>query len=564
MGMPESIAARLPARVWRRRLEVTSAAHRSRRRLRWTMAAAFTLVFAVDLTVGMLFVDAGVYWHDAASRVQNALDIIYGSDPHLAALGFVWMPLPVFFELLPAALYPLWPSIGSAGVIAASTTAAAGGATAALLIYTAQRLGLSLWIGAGAALLFAMNPMIVMFSSNGMSEGIAAPFLIGAACFMLLFWQSARRRYVLAAGVALGLAFATMYEAAPFGVALFVALVIGVLADYNRNAEVAPRGRFNAALALGALLTLPAVYIGALWIVANGVIMGDPLYFATSEDSNAGQTQRYLDAFGSDGGAFSVSGSVIDTFLYVSARIWPFLLPAAAILLVRAVQGRFWNLRTLAFVLLVASVPVGLITPLIYTGSSFGWLRFFIYPLFVAAAWGLYELAQSERRRTAFAIIATGWLLSVPATFWAMTQPQIGQEEHSKVAALLGREKAPPGDNLVGAERPVAKYVERQLERRGGRVLVGQFAAWSVRQNVSPALSHRFLTTYDREFDAAVANPRTYDVSMILLFDPGNVSKDVILEARPELWDGAPGTTLIRWFKPTATLPDQWRLYAVD
>jgi 4-amino-4-deoxy-L-arabinose transferase-like glycosyltransferase len=449
-------------------------------------------------------------------------------------------------------------------MIAALTTAAAGGASAALLVYTAKRLGLSLWMGVAAAVLLAMNPMILMFSSNGMSEGIAAPFLIGATCFVLLYWRLRQRRFVLGAGISLGLAFATLYEAAPFGAALFAALVLGVIVDARRDRESSPRGVPNAIFALGALLVLPAIYVGLVWMVANALIMGDPLYFATSEDSNAGQTSKYLEQFGNDGGAFKVAGNFFETITYVGVRAWPFLIPAAAILLVRLIQGRFWNLRTLAFVLLVGAVPFGLITPLIYAGSSFGWLRFFMYPLFVAAAWGLYELAQSDRRRSAFAIISVGWLLCVPATYWAMTQPKIGQEEHTKVAALLGTAKAPPGDDLVGAEKPVAKFVEQELRRRGGRVLVGQFAAWSVRQNVSPDMSGRFLTTYDRRFDAAVKNPARYGVSMILLFDPNNVSKDVILRARPDLWAGAKDTTLIRWFKPTATLPDQWRLYAVD
>ena len=50
-------------------------------------------------------------------------------------------------------------------------------------------------------------------------------------------------------------------------------------------------------------------------------------------------------------------------------------------------------------------------------GQSFGWLRYFMYPLFVAAGWGLYEVASSKRRNIATALVLTGWLLvAVSAT----------------------------------------------------------------------------------------------------------------------------------------------------
>src|ERR1041385_9278526 len=34
------------------------------------------------------------YHGDAYSRVANAYYVLYSRDPHLAAIGFVWMPLP--------------------------------------------------------------------------------------------------------------------------------------------------------------------------------------------------------------------------------------------------------------------------------------------------------------------------------------------------------------------------------------------------------------------------------------------------------------------------------------
>ena len=52
--------------------------------------------------------------------------------------------------------------------------------------------------------------MLFLYGSNGMSEGVSAPSLIGSVCALTLYWWSGRRRYVALAGVALALAFASL------------------------------------------------------------------------------------------------------------------------------------------------------------------------------------------------------------------------------------------------------------------------------------------------------------------------------------------------------------------
>ena len=61
----------------------------------------------------------------------------------------------------------------------------------------------------------------------------------------------------------------------------------------------------------------------------------------------------------------------------------------------RLVDGRFWRINTLSVTLLGLSVPLGMVVPLAIVGSPMGFLRYSIYPLFVAAGWGLYEIASA-------------------------------------------------------------------------------------------------------------------------------------------------------------------------
>src|SRR4051812_6055128 len=48
---------------------------------------------------------------DAAARVGQAWYVIASRDPHLAAVGFVWNPLPSILEIPLVALRGLWPAL---------------------------------------------------------------------------------------------------------------------------------------------------------------------------------------------------------------------------------------------------------------------------------------------------------------------------------------------------------------------------------------------------------------------------------------------------------------------
>jgi hypothetical protein len=532
------------------------------------VAAIFVLVFAAQLSFGVWMAARGFVWGDAFFRSANALFVLHSADPKLANLGFVWMPLPTLLNLPWVAFYPVWPNIVSSGVASALTSAVCGGASAALLLKTAVRLGLPRRVGWAYALLVSANPMIFLYGGTGMSEAVAAPFLIAAVCYVTLFWHTGERWWVAAAGVALALGFASSYEALPYGAALFGALVGGICWPSEARAS-APLGRARAVEGLGALFLVPPVFTGALWVGANAIIMKDPLFFISGAYGYSSfASGPYL------GAAPVVTGDALGALALVAERTWMFLIPLAFVLLVRVVDRRLWRINTLAAVLLGLSVPLGMVAPMAYVGSPMGFARYLMYPLFAAAGWGLFEIASSRQRRRAAVLVLTGWIAAIPGCLWLMSDPVFGVQEYAELKALIhGRDKSDlaPGAwaRAGGAGDPVATragltdYLERDVLGRHQRVLLDSFQEGpAIGAQVRPGYQRFLIMGFDRRFRPALSRPAQYRIGYFLVPDPEYSPQDAIVRARPRLWAGRePGFRLAKSFSGPSG--QQWRIYAV-
>jgi len=519
------------------------------------VVAIFVLIFAVELSFGAWMAARGFRWNDAMSRSASALSVLHSADPKLANIGFVWPPLPTLLDTIWAVFYPIWPGIVSSGVAAALTTATCAGATAALLLATARQLGLSNRVGWTFALLVALHPMVFLYGSNGMSEGVVAPFLIGAVCALTLFWHSGERLWVAAAGLALALGVATEYPAVPYGAAVCVALVGGVL--WSSEARVwKPQGRGRAIEGLGLLLAVPPVFMGLLWLGANAVIMGNPLDFVYGA-YGYGSFQHAADP---NGPVAYVTGDIVAALALVGERVVPFLIPLACVLLVRLIDGRLRRINTLSVLVMGLSVPLGMVVPLAVVGSPMGFLRYLVYPLFVAAGWGLYEIAVSRRRRTAVTVILIGWLAAVPAGLWLMSNPTLGPEEHVELEAVA---QGFDGTDTVDVEAPVARYLEANILPKGRNVLFDSVAGGAmIAVQIRPAYIGRLILTSDRRFKDAVAHPGSHGVGYFLMPDPTGTPNAAIGRAYPRLWEGTqPGFRLV---KTVPTKLETWRIFAVQ
>lgn len=531
---------------------------------RLSVPALFVSVVAAQFAFGMWMDTRGFIYNDAFTRTAGALLAIYSSDPHLSTIGFIWMPLPSLLQLPLVAIYPMWPAAVSSGFAATLITALAGGVSAVLVLETSRRLGISPRLGWTYTLVVAANPMLFLYASNGLSEGVAAPCLIGATCLLALYWHSGRRRYVALAGLALALGAASLYEAIPYGAALCAALVLGALHKAGKPGErnawsLGKRWRF--AEALGILLVAPSFYVEGAWVGANAFIMKDPFYFATSPYSNYAQTR----AIGGGGLAAHAAGDLLGTLGYVGARAFPFLIPGIVVILARALDGRFWQLNTLSLGLVLVSVPLGLIAPLIYSGASFGWLRFFMYPLFVAAGWGLYEIAQSQRRNMVAGLILAGWMVAAPCITVTLATPTLGQEEHPEVQALLNGKTASEAGfgGWAGELAPVARYLEGQAFSDSDRVALDPYQASAIAAQMRPeALHHVYILLRGAEAERVLSQPARYHIRYLLVPNPAKAPHDTITQTYPGLWAGEDaGFELVASFPST---PQEWRLYKIE
>jgi hypothetical protein len=525
----------------------------------------FALVFAAQLSFGIWMATRGFVWGDAFFRSSNALFTLHSADPKLANIGFVWMPLPTLLNLPWVAFYPVWPDIVSSGVASSLTSAVWGGGAAAVLLMTADRLGVPKRVGWAYALLVSANPMIFLYCSNGMSEGVAGPCLIAAVCFMTLFWHSGRRGWVASAGVALALGFASSYEAIPYGAALLAALIGGVLWPTEARPS-APLGRARAVEGLGTLFLLPAVFVGVLWIGVNAVIMKDPLFFMDGPYAISSFPRASVD---------SPEGDAVATLRLVAERTWVFLIPLAFVLLLRTVEHRLWRINTVSAIALAVSAPLGMIAPMVYRGFAVDFARYLMYPLFAAAGWGLFEIVTSRRRRRAAAIVLAGWVAAIPGSLWLMSHPDLGKQEYPELKALLhGRDASdlPPGtwSAAGGSGDPVAtrarltRYLEHVALARRQRVLLDSFQEGpAVASQVRPDYQQFLIMGFDRRFRRALSRPGDYGISYFLVPNPQDSSQDALVRARPRLWAGRePGFKLAKALRDPAGA--EWRIYRVQ
>jgi hypothetical protein len=290
--------------------------------------------------------------------------------------------------------------------------------------------------------------------------------------------------------------------------------------------------------------------------------MGDPLSFTHGPYSSFAQNRRLAILQG--GGPYEVAGDASGTARYMAERMWPFLVPVVFLLLVRALDRRLLRVNSLSLVALSLAAPLGLITPLVYRGLSIGFLRFTMYPLFVAAGWGLFEIATSPRRRRAACLIFVSWIVAIGAALSVMSAPLLGAESEDAVleSVVTGKDARDLHYvNYIWRAEPIARFLEGPAH--DGAVAADQMQAYAVVASLPFRDRDRVILTPDRRFSSVVADPGRFGVKYFLVPNPAAFPADAIVRARPRLWSGhEPGFRLVTDF-PNDPTPEQWRVYAV-
>ncbi|WP_316511495.1 ABC transporter [[Mycobacterium] wendilense] len=547
----------------------------SRRRL---LLLVFLFSAAGYVAVGYwLQVRHGFIYGDTLARVTAAQSVLFSRDPHLAAIGFIFTPLTALAQLPMQALSPLWPVIGErafSGTLMSSVFMA--GAVVQILGIGLDR-GLPRGYALAITAIFALNPMIVLYGANGMSE---APFIFFMtwAVRRLIRWMvdDDVHHLIVAGGIAMGLAYLTRYDA----VACIAAagLLVGV-ATYRR-ARTPPRLR--RALLDVVMASGPGTVAFVGWVGVSWLITGEGFAQFTSQYGNTAilaQSGQESTTFGA-GLAFAV---------VCISLLAPTLVPIAGWAVVRRWGRPNW--QVLLVPLAIYGAALAFQTLSYAAGSTFPFLRFYVIAVPLAACLAMLAVPDGvlvaakrpgrhapppapvepvPRTRAPYVGVALLLAIGVPTTAWGMTLPDYAPQEYG-LAAVVARDATdvtPRGaiERRIAAsfstERRIAEHLER-LDLPDSSVITDTVFGFAVlAASKKPKM---FVIPSDPDFTALLNDPSLGGIKYLLAVPPeGRGVSDALNLRYPTLYEtGAEIATLeLEIPNDGDSLPD-WRLYRV-
>jgi hypothetical protein len=517
---------------------------------------------------------------DTWSRVANAYYALYSRDPHLAAIGFVWNPLPsiAVMPLLP--LKAFWPDIVATG-FAASIVSALCMAGAVWQIHgIALDWGLRRSARLLVVLLFAFNPMILYYGANGMSEAMFIVTLVVSVRYLARWARTGETVALVVASLAMATAYLTRYEAV-VAAAGAIGVVI-LLSARSRTGNL--RERIEEGLADAAVFATPFVTVFLGWALASWLIVRDPFQQFTSIYGVVSQLAVAQSAVAHDTGQGTSSA-----YLWITHQLLglePGILILGLLGLAATFRGR-WGLTVPAVAILGAVVAFAVFGFL--TGRTLGWLRYSITVIPLASilaiavlapkpveakapmekapmegrprTWGLPAVIGKAMGLAAVALVA----LAVPTGGLTMLDPgqnpQYGGEAFQLRPILFPAEAlakyTPFGQYQVGLQ--AASYLDGLQLARGTVLVDGAMGFPIILESNNPT---QFVTTPDRDFQQALLDPVSFGVRYLLVpEDVGYQSLDAINRAYPGVYQtGAGISRLVRQFSAGG---NNWRLYEI-
>lgn len=535
------------------RISTTSQAakpHASREGL-WLAIVSFFVYAgaAVYLVYGMHYMAS-----DAMSRVANAYYVLFSRDPHLGAIGFVWNPLPSVLELPLVALRPLFPAVVIRG-LAGSAVSAALGAIAVYHLYhiLSKTIVVPRTIRLVIISAFALNPMVVLYSANGMSDMMWIACILGTYSGLLDFLQDGQLRRLISAGLWLAAGFGMRYEAIPFGFMLILAIAVAM---WGRESASKWHG---AAIIFGA----PVVFASGVWIYFNWLIMKNPLYFLNSSYGNLAQTST---------GAYmtpaiaAADHHLLGSLIYVlrfGELYWPIYIGMAF-----ALWFCFGKRRDpRAIVLVFGTIGTELLEfALLYKGSLGEWDRYFmefipngilLMAFLIFKTRSMWALRRSLWKFAMLAFMGIIVISGSVGTVVALQQTSLGNPDGQAIDAAYHRQsqKGTINNPFSGGALNVVSYANQHPHMT---ILADTFIDWPV--VIRARHLNQFTITSDYQFNSILYNPRGR-VTAFLVPRPYQVAQlDAINRAWPGLWAGhVPWVKLIKQFPGTI----QFRLYKI-
>ena len=510
----------------------------------WVVAI---LALVLYLGVGAWLSSQDIIFPDSMSRVANGYYVVFSRDPHLAAIGFVWNPLPSLAAIPLLLLSPLIPVLASKAFAGVIVSAFCG----ALAMVFARRLLALFGMGRGAVMvltgILAIQPLVLLSAATGASESMLLAVALYTALNLTRWLREDDPWHLAHTGFGLGLAYLVRYEAV--AAALATVLVVLVVSLWRSRGGRRARTIFllDCFLAGGPF----AASFGA-WALASRLVAGSWFETYTSLYGNTAQVTSARAAID------RVTGGNLEGILaYLGAQLFsvaPFALLFVVVAMVIGV------LRRDAGVLGPAAVLGGILAFdewAFMSGSSFGWLRFQLMAIpwgLVMAGYILAALREGEgrlalRRVTAWTVlIAT--LAPLPLGWWASMNSHLAREEHLALSVAQG------GQSVMRGQ--VAAYLD-SLDLPEGSVITD--VAYSFPIVLASRRPKQFVITPDRDFREKLSNPVEGKVRYALVTDPASSTADAVALQFPGIYEHGSGVaTLEREWRDSRG--SAWRLYA--
>jgi hypothetical protein len=508
---------------------------------------ALSLAFYIAVANYMVF-HLHAMINDAYARIDNSFDVLFTRDPHLAAIGFVWPPLPSFLELPIIAFKGLWPALVSQG-FAGSIMAAMFGAGTVVVFNSGLK-----WAGVTRGMrwifcaVWMINPMVVIYSAQGMSE---APFMFFAASSILIFlrWADSRRLALLPLlGITAGLGCLCRNEM------LLLTFFIGVgIIVRSYHWRISWRQLETYALLYG----LPAILMIMLWVGSMAIIERDPLYWIHAQNGGAIVGGGIaLNAPGTGNGVQLASTPIALTgnswqsaaqfIISQSLLLYPAVIAAFGALAVRMlVKGD----RVTGFILMSFATPIALLDIyLLHSSSLAPALRYQIFVIpytFVVFVYILRSLKSRFGVLSSWVALATCAVLGLSNVASVMTISDPSQSQSDNYPAVQAFQTNKTVEQLgyptaLDFGQDMAPKIEA-LDKDHGLIACDSTTCFPIVLNArDPKM---YVVTSDRDFQAVVAQPRIYHVEYFLV---QNSNRDALNITYPGLWeDGAGFASLV-------------------
>jgi hypothetical protein len=534
----------------------------------------FLLTFGIYFTVAWLLdLKYRSFSPDAVSRMANGFYILYSRDPHLAAVGFVWEPLQSIADAVFLVGNHLWPALSHndmAGSLV-SALAMAGAvyqACAALREWGVSRVPRMVLTG-----FFALDPMIILYGGNGMSEGLYVFTLVASTRYLLRWVHQGDLRSLAYSAIALAFSYLTRNEA--IGGAMLGA--VAVCAVSFGRAQGSRLSRVRTSLSDTSIFFVPPFVAAAGWAITSYVITGQPFEQFSSIYGTSTQQSLLQTKIG------TLHGRVLFEIHAIGS-----LAPFAPIVLVvaLAVALRKRDPRVLA-PLAVLGGALGFDVLAYLHNSIQQFMRYFIavIPLELLLVGGIVAALQAPRLtrvessprtrpsrsgvRGLKVVAGLCFVVAVllPATVTtgaAMFNPKLGVLEYNQLGFIFHPDShadAANKDNYGWVLAIGDWFTSRHLP--DGDVVVDNFPECVPPLLTTVAQPKLFVIPNDQDYQRTLDDPISFHAHYILEADPVSFPNTSINIEFPDLWKtGAGFTKMVHEFPSRDSCP-AFRLFRV-